>query len=158
MCVKSGNVSPRPRVSCLYRDKQRNLDPLTFELWPACQQRFLFCSRPSQLNFFSTNLHQLLLELLDLGEVELAEDVVHQAGRRPEQLVLLGRRDAVVVVDGVGELGEALVAVQSLVVVGLGGGVIAELQAVQGDAEGAGGKKGNRVLKIHHLAASSARC
>lgn len=85
-----------------------------------------------------TNLHQLLLELLDLREVELAEDVVHQAGRRAEQLLLLGRGDAVVVVDGVGELGEALVAVQGLVVVGLGGGVVAELQAVQGDAEGAG--------------------
>lgn len=93
-----------------------------------------------------TNLHQLLLELLDFGEVELAEDVVHQARRRPEQLVLLGRRDAVVVVDGVGELGEALVAVQGLVVVGLGGGVVAELQAVQGDAEGAWRKKGSRTL------------
>lgn len=88
-----------------------------------------------------TNLHQLLLELLDLREVELAEDVVHQAGRRAEQLLLLGRGDAVVVVDGVGELGEAVVAVQGLVVVGLGGGVVAELQAVQGDAERAGREK-----------------
>lgn len=94
-----------------------------------------------------THLHQLLLEFLDLGEVQLAEDVVHQAGRRPEQLVLLGRRDAVVVVDGVGELGEAVVAVQGLVVVGLGGGVVAELQAVQGDAERAERKKGSRALK-----------
>lgn len=92
----------------------------------------------------STNLHQLLLELLDLREVELAEDVVHEAGRGAEQLLLLGRGDAIVVVDGVGELGEALVAVQGLVVVGLGGGVVAELQAVQGDAEGAADAGGRR--------------
>lgn len=44
-----------------------------------------------------------------------------------EQL-LLGRGDAVVVVDGVGQFGEAiLVSVESLVVVRLSGGVLAEL-------------------------------
>lgn len=86
-----------------------------------------------------TNLHQLLFELLDLREVQLAQNVVHQAGSRMEQLFLLGRRDAVVVVDGIGQLGEAvLISMEGLVVVGLGGCIVAELETVQRNAEGAG--------------------
>ncbi len=57
-----------------------------------------------------------------------------------EQLLLLGRGDAVVTVDGVGQLGEAvLVSVEGLVVVGLGGGIVAELESIQRDAERAWG-------------------
>lgn len=53
-----------------------------------------------------------------------------------EQLALLGRGDAVVVGDGIGQLGEAvLVSVESLVVVWLGGGIVAELETVQGNAK-----------------------
>lgn len=44
-----------------------------------------------------------------------------------EQL-LTGCGDAVVIVDGVGQFGEAVViSVESLVIVGLGGGVLTEL-------------------------------
>ncbi|TNN50017.1 hypothetical protein EYF80_039758 [Liparis tanakae] len=82
-------------------------------------------------------------------DVEFAQQVVHEAGRRVERLALLGRggADAVVVVagDGVGQLGEAaLVSVEGVVVVGLAAAaqaavVAAELESVQRDAEGAEG-------------------
>lgn len=52
-----------------------------------------------------TNLHQLLFELLDLRDVQFAQQVVHKAGCGMEQLFLAGRGDAVVVGDGIGQFG-----------------------------------------------------
>lgn len=58
-----------------------------------------------------------------------------------EQLFLPGGGDAVVVGDGIGQLGEAvLVSVESLIVVWLSGGIVAELETVQGNAERTKGK------------------
>lgn len=86
--------------------------------------------------WWRTNLHQLLFELLDLGDIKLAQQVVHEAGRRMEQLLLLGRGDAVVVGDGIGQFREAiLITVESLVVVGLSGGIVAELETIQRNAK-----------------------
>lgn len=68
-----------------------------------------------------------MFELLDFRDVELTQEVIHETRRRMEQL-LLGCGDAVVVVDGVGQFGEAIfIPVESLVVVWLSGGVLAEL-------------------------------
>lgn len=59
-----------------------------------------------------------------------------------EQLFLLGRGDAVVVGDGIGQLGEAvLVSMESLIVVWLGGGIVAELEIVQRNAQRTEGKR-----------------
>lgn len=92
-----------------------------------------------------SNLHQLLFEFLDLRDVELTQQVVHKAGRRMEQLVLLGRGDAVVVGDGIGQFGEAsFVSVKSLVVVGLSGGILAVLEAIQRNAKRAALKDGEK--------------
>lgn len=89
-----------------------------------------------------TNLHQLLFELLDLRDVQFAQQVVHEAGRRVEELLLLGHGHAVVVGDGVGKFAEAvLVSIQSLVVVGFSGGIVAELETIQGNAERTEGRK-----------------
>lgn len=64
-----------------------------------------------------------------------------------EQLFLLGRGDAVVVGDGVDQFGEAiLVPVESLVIVGFGGGIVAELQTIQRDAQRAEGKERERCV------------
>lgn len=53
-----------------------------------------------------------------------------------EQLFLLGHGDAVVIGDGIGQFGEAiLISVESLIVIGFGGGVIAELETIQRDAK-----------------------
>ena len=94
-----------------------------------------------------TNLYQLLFELLDLRDVEFAQQVVHEAGDRAEQLVHPGRGAAVAFSDRVGQFDEAvLVPLQSLVVVGLGAGIVTELEAVQRDAQWAEGKWVNNVL------------
>lgn len=59
-----------------------------------------------------------------------------------EQLFLLGRGDAVVVGDGIGELGEAvLVTVESLVVVRLSARIVAELETIERNAKRAEGKR-----------------
>lgn len=59
-----------------------------------------------------------------------------------EQLFLLGRGDAVVVGDGVGQFGEAiLISLESLVVVGFSGGIVAEFEAIQRNAKRAEGKR-----------------
>ena len=89
-----------------------------------------------------TNLHQLLFELLDLWDVQFAQQVVHQAGSGIEQLFLLGRGDAVVVGESIGQFGEAILKfLQSLVVVGFSGGIVAELETNQRNAERAEGRK-----------------
>lgn len=93
-----------------------------------------------------TNLHQLLFELLDLGDVQFAQQVVHQAGRRVEELLLLRHGHAVVVGDGVGKFAEAvLVSIHGLVVVGFSGGIVAEFETIQGNAERTEGRKARRV-------------
>lgn len=62
-----------------------------------------------------------------------------------EQLFLLGRGDAVVIGDGIGQFGEAsFVSVESLVVVGLSGGILAVLEAIQRNAKRAGVKGGEK--------------
>lgn len=79
-------------------------------------------------------LQQLLFQLLDLGDVEFVQEVVHEAGGRLEQISFFGRGHAVVVV--VGDLVEAvLVDVEGFVVVGLDRGVVAKLQPIEGDAQ-----------------------
>lgn len=84
--------------------------------------------------FCRTNLHQLLFELLDFTDVKLTQQVIHKAGHRLEQLLLFGCRDAVVIGDG--QFCEAiLISVESLVVVGLSGGIITELETIQGNAK-----------------------
>lgn len=58
-----------------------------------------------------------------------------------EQLFLLGCGDAVVISDGIGQFGEAiLISVESLVVVRFSGGIVAELETIQRDAKRAEGK------------------
>lgn len=68
-----------------------------------------------------------------------------------EQLFLLGHGDAVVVSDGIGQFGEAVfIFLESLVVIGFGGGIVAELETIQRDAERAeGGKKGAKSVSVH---------
>lgn len=53
-----------------------------------------------------------------------------------EQLFLLGRGDAVVVGDGIGQFCEAiLITVESLVVIRFGSGIVAELETIQRNAK-----------------------
>ncbi len=59
-----------------------------------------------------------------------------------EQFFLLGRGDAVVVGDGIGQFGEAiLISLESLVIVRFSGSIVAEFEAIQRNAKRAEGKK-----------------
>ncbi len=74
-----------------------------------------------------------MFDLLDLWDVELIQQIVHEAGGRVEQLSFFRRWNTVVVVV---DLVKAILAdVEGFVVVGLDWGVVAELQPIEGDAQ-----------------------
>lgn len=78
------------------------------------------------------HLYQLLFDFLDLRDVQLIQQIVHQAGGWMDTFSFFGRGNTLVI--GVGDFLESVL-VNGIVVVGHDRGVVAELQPVERDAQ-----------------------